>query len=223
MNTEIISAEGLTKVYRRGNETIQALKAVSFTINEGDFVAIIGPSGSGKSTLLNLVGCLDTPTGGSLKWNGAEVSTWKENQLVKLRRNNIGFVFQQFFLLPTLTVRENILLPSLFHERNGHKSRVEGIIEAVGLKARGDHRPHELSGGEMQRVAIGRALINQPKLILADEPTGNLDSQNAEKIFKLFQDLNSQGLTLIVVTHNMELAKIARKVICLKDGEIVNM
>ncbi len=220
MKEGVISAKKLTKIYHRGSEEIHALKDVSLNITDGEFAAIVGPSGSGKTTLLNLVGCLDTPTRGSLRLNGVEVNGLKEKDLVKLRRENIGFVFQQFFLLPTLTVRENIELPLLFSKRNGYRNHIDEIIEVVGLKARAKHLPSQLSGGEMQRVAIGRALINEPKIILADEPTGNLDSATAVKIFQLFQDLNSQGLTLIIVTHNLELAKSAHKVIQLRDGEI---
>ena len=221
MKEEVISAKWLTKTYHRGSEEIHALEDVSFTIKDGEFVAIVGPSGSGKTTLLNLVGCLDTPTRGSLKLNEVEVNGLKEKDLVKLRRENIGFVFQQFFLLPTLTVRENIELPLLFNRGNGYKSHVDEIMEVVGLESRAEHLPSQLSGGEMQRVAIGRALINEPKIILADEPTGNLDSATALRIFQLFQNLNGQGLTLIIVTHNLELAKSAHKIIQLRDGEIV--
>ena len=220
MKEEVISAKELTKIYHRGSEEIHALKDVSFAIRKGEFVAIVGPSGSGKTTLLNLVGCLDTPTRGSLRLNGIEVNGLKEKDLVKLRRENIGFVFQQFFLLPTLTVRENIELPLLFSKRNDYKSQIEDIIEVVGLKARAEHLPSQLSGGEMQRVAIGRALINKPKIILADEPTGNLDSATALKIIQLFQSLNRKGLTLIIVTHNLELSKSAHKIIQLRDGKI---
>jgi putative ABC transport system ATP-binding protein len=220
MKEEVIVAKGLTKIYHRGSEDIHALKDVSFAIGEGEYVAIVGPSGSGKTTLLNLLGCLDTPTRGSLKLNGIEVNGLKEKDLVKLRRENIGFVFQQFYLLPTLTVRENIELPLLFSKKNGYKSQIDEVIELVGLKSRAEHLPGQLSGGEMQRVAIGRALINEPKIILADEPTGNLDSATSLKIFQLFQNLNKKGLTLIIVTHNMELAKSAHKVIQLRDGEI---
>ncbi len=220
MKKEIISANGLTKVYHRGSEKIFALKDASFEIAEGEYVAIVGPSGSGKTTLLNLLGCLDTPTRGSLRLNGAETSGLQEKDLVKLRRENIGFVFQQFFLLPTLTVRENIALPLLFSKKNDCKDKVDEILEQVGLEARAEHLPSQLSGGEMQRVAIGRALVNEPKIILADEPTGNLDSATARKIYELFQYLNDRGLTMIVVTHNVELAKTAHKVIHLRDGEI---
>jgi putative ABC transport system ATP-binding protein len=221
MNNNIVSAEGLTKIYRRGSEKLYALKEVSFTISDGEFVAIVGPSGSGKTTLLNLLGCLDTPTRGRLIVNGVEVNNLKGKYLVELRRENIGFVFQHFFLLPTLTVKENIELPLLFSRNDGNKRKTYEIIEAIGLKSRVGHLPNQLSGGEMQRVAIGRALINNPRIILADEPTGNLDSATAKKIFELFQNLNNQGLTLITVTHNVELANMARKVIRLKDGEIV--
>jgi len=220
MKEDVILAKDLTKIYHRGSEDIHALKDVSFAIGKGEFVAIVGPSGSGKTTLLNLLGCLDTPTRGSLRLNGTEVNGLKEKDLVKLRRENIGFVFQQFYLLPTLTVRENIELPLLFSKKNGYKSQIDDVIELVGLKARAEHLPGQLSGGEMQRVAIGRALINEPKIILADEPTGNLDSATSLKIFKLFQNLNKKELTLIIVTHNLELAKSAHKVIQLRDGEI---
>ncbi len=222
MKEETILAKGLTKIYHRGSEVIRALKDVSFAVAESEYLAILGPSGSGKTTLLNLLGCLDTPTKGSLRLNGVETSGLKEKDLVKLRRENIGFVFQQFFLLPTLTVRENILLPLLFSRNNRCKDKkVAEILELVGLEARADHLPSQLSGGEMQRVAIGRALVNEPKIILADEPTGNLDSITAHKVFELFQNLNSQGLTLVIVTHNAELARTAHKVIHLRDGEIV--
>jgi len=220
MKEEVIVAKGLTKIYHRGSEDIHALKDVSFAIGKGEFAAIVGPSGSGKTTLLNLLGCLDTPTRGSLRLNDIEVNGLKEKDLVKLRRENIGFIFQQFYLLPTLTVRENIELPLLFSKKNGYKSQIDEVIELVGLKARAEHLPGQLSGGEMQRVAIGRALINEPKIILADEPTGNLDSATSLKIFQLFQNLNRKGLTLIIVTHNLELAKSAHKVIQLRDGEI---
>jgi len=223
MNNKIISAQGLTKAYRRGSEEIFALKEVSFVVSRGEFVAIVGPSGSGKTTLLNLLGCLDTPAEGNLRINGIEISGLKEKVLVKLRRENIGFIFQQFFLLPTLTVRENIELPLLFSQKSNYKSRksrIDKITELVGLKARAQHLPHQLSGGEMQRVAIGRALINEPEIILADEPTGNLDSATSQKIYELFQELYNQGLTLIIVTHNIDLAKKAHRVIYLTDGKI---
>lgn len=218
----IIEGKDLIKTYRRGSEEIHALKGVDFNAEAGEFISIIGPSGSGKTALLNVLGCLDTPTTGSLRLNGTEIRGLKEKDLVKVRRDNIGFVFQQFFLMPTLTARENIELPLLFARKSVDKRRVDEVLEMVGLADRGDHLPGQMSGGEMQRVAVGRALINDPRIIMADEPTGNLDSATSEKIYDLFSDLNSQGLTLIVVTHNMDLAEKAKRVFTLKDGQIVS-
>jgi putative ABC transport system ATP-binding protein len=219
----IIDATALTKIYRRGREEIHALKNVNFQVAEGEFVSIIGPSGSGKTALLNVLGCLDTPSGGSLRLNGTETKGLKESELVRLRRDNIGFVFQQFYLMPTLTARENIELPLLFSHKHKKESkkRIDEILQMVGLADRGDHLPGQLSGGEMQRVAIGRALINDPNIILADEPTGNLDSATSQMIFELFRNLNRKGLTMVIVTHNMDLARKAEKMYTLKDGQIV--
>jgi putative ABC transport system ATP-binding protein len=217
----IIEAHGLTKIYRRGREEIHALKDVDFSVNKGEFVSIIGPSGSGKTALLNVLGCLDIPTAGSLRINGIEIDGLKERDLVKLRRDNIGFVFQQFYLMPTLTARENIELPLLFSRKNDNKGRINDILQMVGLADRGDHLPGQLSGGEMQRVAIGRALVNDPLVILADEPTGNLDSETSEMIYRLFRELNDKGLTMIIVTHNLNLARQASKMHTLRDGQIV--
>ncbi|HOT07269.1 MAG: putative ABC transporter ATP-binding protein [Methanosaeta sp. PtaB.Bin039] len=218
--SRIIEARGLNKVYRRGSEEIHALNDVDFTLEEGKFVSIIGPSGSGKTALLNMLGCLDTPSSGSLKLIGTETSGLEERDLVRLRRDNIGFVFQQFYLMPTLTARENIELPLLFSKKKGQRDRIDGVLEMVGLSDRGDHLPSQLSGGEMQRVAIGRALINDPRIILADEPTGNLDSSTSQLIFELFRGLNRQGMTLVVVTHNLELARQANVMYTLRDGRI---
>ncbi|MCK9565495.1 MAG: ABC transporter ATP-binding protein [Methanothrix sp.] len=218
----IIEAMELCKVYRRGREEIQALKKVDFSVEAGEFVSIIGPSGSGKTALLNVLGCLDIPSSGSLRLNGIEIAGRKERELVRLRRENIGFVFQQFYLMPTLTARENIELPLLFSRKSGGKKRIDEVLQMVGLADRSDHLPGQLSGGEMQRVAIGRALINDPKIILADEPTGNLDSATSEMIFCLFSELNKRGLTLVVVTHNLDLARRAEKMYTLRDGRIVS-
>ncbi|MDD1761417.1 MAG: ABC transporter ATP-binding protein [Methanothrix sp.] len=217
----IIEARNLVKTYRRGREEIHALKNVDFGVDEGEFVSIIGPSGSGKTALLNVLGCLDTPSSGSLRLNGIETCGLKERELVKVRRDNIGFVFQQFYLMPTLTARENIELPLLFSRKDCNKNRIDEVLQMVGLADRGDHLPGQLSGGEMQRVAIGRALINDPKIILADEPTGNLDSATSQMIFELFRELNRKGLTLVIVTHNLELARQAQKMYTLRDGQIV--
>ena len=218
---DIIVGQGLTKIFRRGSEEIYALRDVDFSVGEGDFLSIIGPSGSGKTALLNVLGCLDTPDAGSLRLNGIETRGMKESGLVKLRRENIGFVFQQFYLMPTLTARENIELPLLFSHKNKNNNRIDEVLKMIDLADRADHLPGQLSGGEMQRVAIGRALINDPKIVLADEPTGNLDSATSQMIFDLFFDLNRRGLTLIVVTHNMDLARLTSKTYTLRDGQIV--
>ena len=220
MSKEIIVTRGLCKEYRRGSERVHALNQADFSVGEGEFVSIVGPSGSGKSTLLQLLGLLETPTAGSINICGTEAGGLSEHDLVKLRRNNIGFVFQQFLLLPTLTVRENIELPLLFNRKDVKREKIAEIIEILGLSHREKHLPHQLSGGEMQRVSIGRALINEPKILMADEPTGNLDSATAEKIFELFKKLNDTGLSLILVTHNMDLASMSHRVVKLKDGEI---
>ncbi len=216
---DIIAGEGLTKIFRRGREEIYALRNVDFSVTEGEFVSIIGPSGSGKTAFLNVLGCLDTPDKGSLCLNGIETQDMKESDLVKLRRENIGFVFQQFYLMPTLTARENIELPLLFSHKK-RNNRIDEVLDMVGLSDRGDHLPGQLSGGEMQRVAIGRALINNPKIVLADEPTGNLDTATSKMIFDLFLELNRKGLTLVVITHNMDLAILSQKTYTLRDGEI---
>ena len=218
----LIHAEGLTKIYHRGSEEIHALKGVSLTVETGEFISIVGPSGSGKSGLLNLLGCLDSPSGGTLMINGVNVSSMKESERVKIRRETIGFVFQQFFLIPTMTARENLELPLLFSRKKPDPVKTEAILELLGLSHRGDHLPHQLSGGEMQRVAIGRALMNDPQIILADEPTGNLDSATSEKIFALFHELSKRNITLIVVTHNAELAQHAGRVITIRDGLLHN-
>lgn len=215
----VITASGLSKTYQRGSESVIALKDVSLHINEGEFVSIVGPSGSGKSTLLHLLGGIDTPSAGKLIIDGIDISEKKERDLVKLRREKIGFIFQQFFLIPTLSVKENILLPTLY---NGgvEGELVENLIGLVGLSHRKDHLPAHLSGGEMQRVAIARSLLNDPKIILADEPTGNLDSKTGEKIIDLFKKLNDAGVTVVMVTHNEEFARMSHRIIRIKDGMI---
>ncbi len=216
----VIRAEGLTKTYQRGTEKVQALDNVSFSVSTGEFVAIVGPSGAGKTTLLHLLGCMDTPTSGLLALSGTSTLGMKEGALTRLRREQVGFVFQHFGLLPTLTVAENIALPTLFSRRKS-ADQTRSLLERVGLAHRHGHRPHELSGGEMQRVAIARALINSPRLLLADEPTGNLDSASGESILALFQQLNREGLTVLVVTHNAALAAAAPRQLTLRDGRLV--
>lgn len=217
----LIDAEDVRKVYRRGAEEVRALDGVSFQIEKGDFVAVIGPSGAGKSTLLQLLGAMDRPTSGHIRVADQDLSNLSESDLTRLRREEIGFVFQHFGLLPTLSVEENIALPrTLAKGREG--ARVEDLLERVGLSHRRKHRPAELSGGEMQRVAIARSLINRPQLLLADEPTGNLDSATSTSILDLLTKLNrEEGITLIVVTHNDTLAAAAHRHLALKDGRLV--
>jgi len=222
MKDAIISARGLARSYSRGSEQVHALRATDLSIGRGEFISIVGPSGSGKSTLLHLLGLLETPSAGSISLGGREMIGLKERDLVKERRGSIGFVFQQFLLLPTLTVEENIELPLLFSRKPVSKDRIAGIMEMLELSHRARHLPHQLSGGEMQRVSIGRALVNEPRVIMADEPTGNLDTATADKIYSLFKKLNQGGLSLIVVTHNMELAGKADRVIRLRDGRIIS-
>jgi len=221
MNNVIMSAKGISKSYQRGSEQVHALREVDISIQAGEFVSIVGPSGSGKSTLLHLLGLLETPSSGKIQIGGRDMSGLKERDLVKMRRGSIGFIFQQFLLLPTLTVRENIELPLLFSKNKVKPGRIAEIMDLLGLSARSHHLPHQLSGGEMQRVSIGRSLINEPKIIMADEPTGNLDTATSERIFALFKRLNADGLSLVVVTHNADLAAMATRVVKLRDGGIV--
>lgn len=222
MNNHIVELKDVIKIYHRGTESLHAVDSINLAIQEGDFVSIIGPSGSGKSTLLNLIGCVDKPTSGTVKIDNIEASKLREKGLARVRNEKIGFVFQQFFLLPTLTALENVELPTLFnqHKRVRKKQLAKELLETVDLKNRINHLPSQLSGGEMQRVAIARALINSPKILLADEPTGNLDSKNAYTIIDIFRKLNREGLTIIIVTHNLELAKSAEKVFEIRDGRL---
>jgi putative ABC transport system ATP-binding protein len=219
MSSVVIEAVLLTKMYPRGRERVRALDQVSFEILRGEFVAITGPSGAGKTTLLNLIGCMDAPTSGTLKLSGREIQALDERDRTYLRREQIGFVFQHFGLIPTLTVAENVALPAIFAHRNG-SARLGELLERVGLAHRRSHRPHELSGGEMQRAAIARALVNEPELILADEPTGNLDSGTGASIIELFQQLNRDGITIVTVTHNTAMASAAQRQLMLRDGRI---
>lgn len=220
VSSVVIEASALGKRYRRGVETIEALSNVSFQVQEGEFTAIIGPSGAGKTTLLHLLGAMDTPTSGTLLLNGQDVKGLSDHALTRLRRETVGFVFQHFGLLPTLTALENVTLPLLFSHRQSRERGLE-LLDKVGLSHRHGHRPHELSGGEMQRVAIARALINSPRLLLADEPTGNLDSASGAAIISLFTQLNREGLTVLVVTHNATLAEVAGRQLTLQDGQLV--
>jgi len=222
----LIQVNDLRKTYVRGAEQINAVDGINLEIHQHDYVAFVGPSGSGKTTLLHLLGCLDNPTGGSLKVEGNTVyednSSMSERDLTKLRRELFGYIFQKFYLIPTLTVEENILLPLAFYQKaEGHKN-AKHLADLLGISHRLGHLPKELSGGEMQRVAIARAMINKPQILLADEPTGNLDTKRSEEIAKIFRALNQgEGLTIILVTHNTELAKSAGKTIELRDGKLV--
>ncbi|HPO28900.1 MAG TPA: ABC transporter ATP-binding protein [Caldisericia bacterium] len=220
-DSTIIKAIELKKYYKMGKDEIAALAGVSLDIKKGDFLAILGSSGSGKTTLLNMISCLDKPSSGKLIVADNDVTDLPEKRLIEIRRKYFGFIFQQFFLIPTLTVQENVTLPIFFSGKKVSGKFIDDILERVGLLNRKKHLPSELSGGEMQRVAIARALVNNPEIIIADEPTGNLDSQNAKNIFDLFSSLNNDfEVTIICATHNLELAKRAKDIIELKDGII---
>ncbi|MDP6439441.1 MAG: ABC transporter ATP-binding protein [Candidatus Brocadiia bacterium] len=218
----IVELQDVRKTYAMGPVQVEALRGVSFAIEEGEYVAIMGPSGSGKSTLLNLLGCLDTATDGSYLLAGRDVSFLSDDALADMRRDSIGFVFQSFNLIPRLTVLENIGLPLFYAGMSGGESRhrAEGLAELVGLGHRIRHRPSELSGGELQRVAIARALANRPVMILADEPTGNLDSRTGQDILALLDEIWKKGATLIVVTHDADIGDRAQRTIRLADGEL---
>jgi putative ABC transport system ATP-binding protein len=217
----LISVENLSKKYDSGTLSVSALREVSFQIMKGEFVAIMGPSGSGKSTLMNLLGCLDLPTTGSYHLEEVDIGSLKANQLAEVRNRRIGFVFQSFNLLPRATALENTELPLLYGRIPNSTEIAMQALERVGLKHRAMHKPTELSGGEKQRVAIARALVNKPAIILADEPTGNLDSVTGEEIMSLFHELNSEAVTLILVTHETEIAQQAKRIIKMKDGRII--
>lgn len=216
----MIELRDIEKVYCRGSEELHALKGIGLVINKGEFISIVGPSGAGKSSLLHILGCLDRPTKGSMKFDNINVEQMSEGELDEIRRRKIGFVFQQFYLIPGLSVFDNVTLPKVFSKEKIDREKVGALIEMVGLRNRVEHFPNQLSGGEMQRVAIARALVNDPELVLADEPTGNLDSENSEKIFELLKSLHAKGYTIVMVTHNNTLAERADRVIALKDGRI---
>ncbi len=221
MNNHMVELKSCVKTYQRGTELLHAVDGIDLAVSRGEFISLVGPSGSGKSTLLNLIGCVDKPTSGTVSIDGLDTSKLKEKALAGVRSEKIGFVFQQFFLLPTLTALENVELPALFSADRKKKEAARKLLETVGLSGREDHLPSQLSGGEMQRVAIARALINDPGLLLADEPTGNLDSINAEAAMRIFQEFNEKGLTIIMVTHNVELSEKTQRSVHLKDGKIV--
>ncbi len=224
MLAEVIQASDLRKVYFTGKIEVVALARISFQISSSDFVAIMGPSGSGKSTLMNILGCLDRPTGGSYQLDGIDVSAMSEDELARLRNRKIGFVFQNYNLLPSMNALQNTELPLIYSGISCPERRDKALsaLERVGLGGRVYHRPNELSGGEQQRVAIARALVNRPCLILADEPTGNLDSRSGEEILSIFERLNEDGVTVVLVTHDSSISARAQRILHLQDGLLVS-
>jgi putative ABC transport system ATP-binding protein len=218
----IIRIESLTKFYKIGNEVVKALNGVNLTIDKNEYVALMGPSGSGKSTIMNIIGCLDTPTSGSYYLNGPDVSGLSDNELALIRNKEIGFVFQTFNLLPRYTALENVGLPLIYAgiSKEVRNTRATKALTQVGLADRMKHKPNELSGGQRQRVAVARALVNKPSIILADEPTGNLDSKTSYEIMALFQDIHDNGNTIILVTHEEDIARHAHRIVRMRDGVI---
>ncbi len=222
MATETIQIESLSKNYKVGMEIVRALRSVSLSINRNEYVALMGPSGSGKSTLMNVLGCLDTPTSGNYFLNGKDVSKLRDNELADIRNREIGFVFQTFNLLPRSTALDNVALPLIYGGQNkqARRQRALEVLDQVGLSDRTHHKPNELSGGQRQRVAMARALVNKPSIILADEPTGNLDTKTSIEIMGLLQDIHDAGNTIILVTHEEDIAKHAHRIIRLRDGQV---
>ncbi len=220
----LIKTTGLVKFYRTEEIETTALNEVSIEVNRGDFVSIMGPSGCGKSTLMNILGLIDSPSGGEYHFLGEEVSGYSEKQRANLRKENIGFVFQSFNLIDELTVFENVELPLIYTKMKAaeRKSRVEGVLESMSMMHRRNHFPQQLSGGQQQRVAVARAIVNKPNLILADEPTGNLDSSNGDDVMKMLTHLNDQGTTVVMVTHSPRNAEFGHKIIRLLDGKVVS-
>ena len=216
----MLELENITKVYKAGQTEVPALRGISCRIESGEMVSIIGPSGSGKSTLMNIIGCLDKPTSGRYRLDGTEVSELNDNQLAEIRNKKIGFVFQSFNLLSRTTALANVELPLIYSGASNRRQRALQVLESVGLAHRVTHRPSELAGGEQQRVAIARALVNNPSLILADEPTGNLDTQTSKEIMLIFKQLNEQGMTIVLVTHEPDIAAYTQRTIKLRDGQI---
>ncbi|NTV18191.1 MAG: ABC transporter ATP-binding protein [Bacteroidales bacterium] len=218
----MIKIQGIKKYYKVGTQEVRALDGVDLTIHDNEYVAIMGPSGSGKSTMMNILGCLDSPSGGTYILNGTDVSQMNDNALAEVRNKEIGFIFQSFNLLPRYSALENVALPLIYsgESKKGRDIRAEKALESVDLTDRMHHKPNELSGGQRQRVAVARALVNKPSIILADEPTGNLDSKTSVDIMKLFEAIHNKGNTIIVVTHEEDIAKHAHRIIRLRDGHI---
>ena len=222
MTDSLIKITNIKRNFALGDEIVYVLKGIDLEIKKGEYVALMGPSGSGKSTLMNILGCLDTPTSGTYILNGKDVSKMKDNELAGIRNKEIGFVFQTFNLLPRMTALDNVALPMIYagYSKSERKARAEVVLNQVSLADRMDHQPNQLSGGQRQRVAVARALVNNPSIILADEPTGNLDSKTSLEIMALFNDIHANGNTVILVTHEEEIAAYAHRVIRLRDGMI---
>ncbi|MCA4791959.1 ABC transporter ATP-binding protein [Myroides odoratimimus] len=222
MSTHIIQVKDIKRDFKLGSETVYVLKGVNLEIAKGDYVALMGPSGSGKSTLMNILGCLDTPTSGSYYLDGKDVSALKDDQLAEIRNKHIGFVFQTFNLLPRTSALDNVALPMVYagNSKAERNARAKEVLDQVGLSDRIDHHPNQLSGGQRQRVAVARALVNKPAIILADEPTGNLDTKTSVEIMSLFDEIHANGNTVILVTHEEDIAAHAHRIIRLRDGVI---
>ena len=222
--SEIIKVQGLRKIYNTGKIQVEALKGIDFKVEEKEFVAIMGASGSGKSTFMNILGCLDTVSYGKYELDGIDVSKMNSSELATIRNKKIGFVFQSFNLLPKIDILKNVELPMLYAGvgKKERRKRATEALEKVGLGDRIDHKPNEISGGQKQRVAIARSLVNEPKIILADEPTGNLDSKVGDEIMKIFTDLNNDGVTIVLVTHEPDIAAFAKRIVVFKDGIIIS-
>lgn len=220
----MIDIKGLKREFTVGAETVKALRGIDVSVSKNEYLAMMGPSGSGKSTLMNLLGCLDTPTAGTYYLNGTNVSLLKDDSLAHIRNKEIGFVFQTFNLLPRLTALENVALPLIYagYGKNERNDKAKDVLKKVGLENRMDHHPNQLSGGQRQRVAVARAMVNDPSIILADEPTGNLDSKTSKDIMRLFEEIHQMGNTLIVVTHEEEVASYAHRILRLKDGLVAS-
>ena len=217
----ILEAKNLKKYYHRGSEIVKALDGVELKIKENEIVSIVGPSGSGKTTLMNLVGCLDKATAGSLKIGNNDVTSLEEIDLVKIRRKNIGFIFQRFYLIPTLTVRENVELPLIFAKKNINAKNILDLLKEVNLEGKESIQVKYLSGGDKQRTGIARALVNDPRILIADEPTGKLETKVGEHILELFKSLSKKGLAIVIATHDLELAQATQRIIHLQDGKVV--
>ncbi len=222
MIEDMIELENITRVYQMGKVEVPALRGITLSINQGEILAIIGASGSGKSTLMNIIGCLDKPTSGSYMFGGADVSRLSDNRLAEIRSKKLGFVFQEYNLLSRASAVSNVELPLIYSGSRHRRQRAIEALERVGLGGRANHKPTELSGGEQQRVAIARALVNNPDVILADEPTGNLDSASTDQIISVFRKLNQEGITVILVTHEIDVAEQTQRIIRLCDGEIIS-